>query len=359
MQKKVLFIINALTGGGMENVVLGILNAMEQGQYKADILTFYERDMSQAYKFRKYNCKIYQIPRISRGLLGFICNCRYLIKKNNYMYVHTLIDFAGILVCVASIGTKTKIICHSHNNKWIQIHNKLLQKTIQKMFRLFSCKLVAVSKEAGNYLFGTGKKEITIINNGIDLSKYKYDSHIRKSIRQKYNVNDKLVLGNVGRLALQKNPKKQLEIIEEILKKNENIEYWMIGDGEIKEDIKNMIIEKNLSEKVRMFGHRNDIPQLLQAMDIFILPSFNEGFPIALLEAQCSGLICFVSDAVPMEANVTGNVHYLNLDTSSEIWANEILKLQNGYLRQDQSYQLEKAGYDYNITYKQYLKLMQ
>lgn len=356
--KKVLIIINALTGGGMEEVALGILEAAGK-DFQIDMLTFYERDISQAHRFEAYGCRIYQIPKVSKNIVKFIFNCRKIIKDNNYEYVHTMIDFNGVLVCLAALKTNVKkVICQSHSNTWTRVNNPIIKKIIQRSFQLLPCTLTAVSKESGERLFGKGKKEIIYAKNGINLEKYKYDSAIRDGKRRELGVTNKLVVGNVGRLAEQKNHEKQVEIVRSLLDRYPEMEYWMIGDGENREWVKKLIVENKLENSVKLMSHRNDVSELLQAMDVFLLPSLFEGFPVSLVEAQCSGLLCIVSNNVPLECNITGNVYYFDLNESAEQWASKIEHAYINHIRKDQSMVLDKEGFNCKKSYNIYLQLM-
>lgn len=350
--------MNALTLGGMEEVVLGILKEMDT-TYSADILTFFERDISQASEFENYGCKIYQVPRMSKGTVEFIRNCRQLIHQNQYTHIFTMIDMGGILACLSALGTGTKVICASYTNKSLRITNVFIQKSIQYLFRFLPCTLISDTVEAGAYLFGTGKKNVTIIPDGFDISKYVFKDQVRKNVRKQYSVENKLVVGNIGRLVLQKNPEKQLDVFLELLKKHPASEYWMIGGGELQESVEIMIKERQLGKHVKLFGFQKNIDELLQAMDVFLFPSYQEGFGIALAKAQCCGLLCLASDCVPQESNLSGTVHYLKLDDSNQIWADTILKEIKNHVRIDQTEKVRKAGYDCKSTYKQYLKLME
>lgn len=97
-----------------------------------------------------------------------------------------------------------------------------------------------------------------------------------------------------------------------------------IGDGNLKDKINNKVEKLHLEDNVKMLGARTDISELMNAMDAFILPSLHEGFPIVLVEAQATGLRCYVADNITRDCNITGNVKYLPIDVTPEVWAETI-----------------------------------
>jgi len=193
---------------------------------------------------------------------------------------------------------------------------------------------------------GANYKEI---KNAIDISQYKYDEDIRIAYRKKYGVEDKFVIGNVGRLQFQKNQLFLLDIFASVLKKKPEAILWMIGQGEDEDKIREKIQKLNLGTAVKMLGVRNDVPNLLQAMDVFVFPSVFEGLGIALLEAQATGLTCIASkDVIPEEVKVTPQLQFVSLEESAEVWADRILNAEYCEKR-DTLFQLAmKAGYDIN-----------
>ena len=150
---------------------------------------------------------------------------------------------------------------------------------------------------------------------------------------------------------MQKNPIFAVNVFYEILKKNQNAVLWIIGDGDKKAAIEKRIKEFKIQDKVFMLGQRNDVSDLMQAMDILLFPSLYEGFGIVAIEAQCSGLRVAASDTVPDSVNLTGLVSFLPLSESPEYWAdyliNDQLMARN---REDMSEIIKNAGYDIKIA---------
>src|SRR5699024_12413484 len=124
-----------------------------------------------------------------------------------------------------------------------------------------------------------------VFNNGIDLEKFKYNEQVRKEYRKKLRLENKFVIGHIGRFNMQKNHHFLLQVFNELQKKRSNSILLLIGDGELKEDIIREVEQMGLKDKVRFLGVRKDTRELYQAMDIFLLPSFFEGFPVLAVES--------------------------------------------------------------------------
>ena len=187
-----------------------------------------------------------------------------------------------------------------------------------------------------------------IINNGIEVKKDLYNQDIRINKRQELELNEKdIVIGHIGRFVLQKSyTLPLLEIFRKLVDRNINYKLLLIGNGELEKEVVNKIEELKLKENVKVLGVRKDVNEILQAMDIFLLPSFHEGLPVTLVEAQGAGLKCFISDTVTKEIGLDiGLTEFISLNRPSEEWA-EIIDKNREYIRKDTIESLKSHGYD-------------
>lgn len=172
---------------------------------------------------------------------------------------------------------------------------------------------------------------VQIIHYGIEVKKFCFSKEKRDYWRKKLHLEDCLVIGCIGRLCYQKNHEFLLEIFKEINKKERNAKLLIIGRGELENEIRNMIQNQQLEDKTLLMGVRDDVNELLNAMDLFLLPSRYEGLGIVFVEAQANGLRCYTSaGVVPREANVCGNVTFIPLSKPAKIWAETILSAPRG-----------------------------
>lgn len=167
---------------------------------------------------------------------------------------------------------------------------------------------------------------VVVVRNGIDMEKFRNPGKSRDEVRKELGIPlSSFVLGHIGRFVKVKNHSFLLSVFESVVKKNSDSRLILIGDGEDRNKVEDEIREKHLTEKVIILSNRSDIPELLSAMDCFILPSLFEGFSVALLESQASGLRCVVSDRVPSEVYLSDFIVPLSLDASPEEWADNVL----------------------------------
>lgn len=171
------------------------------------------------------------------------------------------------------------------------------------------------------------------------------------------NVEDKLVIGHIGRFNEQKNHKFLIEVFEKIKEKNKNAILILVGKGNLEDEIKKQVKQLNLEDSVMFLGTRKDIPNLLMSMDILVFPSLYEGMPNTVIEAQATGLKCIISDTITREANITGLVKYLNISNTSIEWSNIIINDLN-YKRENITQKIKEKGYDIKDATNEFINVI-
>lgn len=247
---------------------------------------------------------------------------RILREKGPFDVIHCNMDlFNGInLMAAKSVGIPTRI-CHSHISE-SQYGTEGVKKLIVRVYRFLLRKLIKYSSTkmlgcsclANEYMYGDSWKEdqrCEIVYNGIDLDRFCLDSVLKE--------NRKGII-SIGRLTSIKNPYRMIDIIEELSKLRDDFCFTWVGDGILRDELEQKVKEKHLEKKISFLGRRNNIPELLKKNQYFLFPSLFEGLPITLIEAQCMGLDCFVSDSITKEVDV-GLCHYISLKRSSKKWA--------------------------------------
>jgi glycosyltransferase involved in cell wall biosynthesis len=294
---------------------------------------------------------IYRIPRFN-----MINIYSYLKKWNNlltdhkeYKIIHAHHTSPAFIYLLLAKSKGIKTISHSHTAGGNSIKSTL--KNISRYpLRLISDYLFACSKDAAYWMYGEKhSKNATIINNSIDIKLFLYNKESRSYMRNNLNIEDRFVIGHVGRFDNSKNHNFLIDIFQEIKKRKSNATLLLVGDGQLKNQIKEKVNKLDLSDSVIYTGVRSDVPDLLQSMDVFVFPSLYEGLPLVLIEAQAAGLKCFTSaDVVSDEARVTDLLEFIPLDKSPEEWAVKILEYADGYERINMGRKIIKAGYDVN-----------
>jgi len=301
--------------------------------------------------------KIYRVTLKSRNPFKCFFQTVILVKKGNYKIVHRHSNNA--IMCIdliaAKLGGAKTLIAHSHSSIVDSHLGRVINKIFRPLLNLVSTYKFACSKKAGIWLFG--KQMFTIINNGIDLEQFIYDKKVREVTRKKMHIENKFIIGHVGRFVYVKNHYFLIDILKKVKELTPNVVLVLVGDGPLRQKIELKIKEFDLSDNVILLGVRTDIVDLLQAMDVFVFPSLYEGLPVTLVEAQAVGLPCVISDTISSEVSLTTLIHRIPLNQSAAEWAKEIIKYKDILNRLNTHEDLKKAGYDIKYTVKYLEKL--
>lgn len=346
---RVLQVVGRMHRGGLETMIMNLYRNIDRTKVQFDFLVHYDNPGDYDEEIRELGGNIYSAPVMEHhNFFKYKKELKKIFKEHSYAIVHGHWTALGIFYLKEAKKHGAKIrIAHSHNTKSGRgikaFIIDLLQIRLERIANFyFSC-----SEDASPWLFSKkliDNGKVIVIHNAIDVAQYIYNREKRNQIRKNLSIEDKLIIGHIGRFSYQKNHSFLLEIFEKVLMEKTEAELWLIGTGEDFVNIKQRIEEKGLTSNVRLWGVRDDIADLMQAMDIFTLPSRFEGLGIVLVEAQAAGLPCVASDAVPREVNLTGNVEFLPLSKPSD-WAEKIMSFQD-FERKDMTKKIVQAGYD-------------
>lgn len=368
---KILFVFNQLLiKGGTESVMLNIFDSIDQNKFHIDFLLMHDaqiEDKTEASRYlRKKGAAVYYYTPLKNGLFQSRKSLEYFFKSHQYDIVHTHMNALGaaVLRVAKKYGVPVRV-AHSHNT-WhqLEIHNPkdllhyLYLEKERKQLRRVATHYIGCSEEAGEWLFG--KKlcrtpEYFTFKNAIDVEKYQYNPEVRQKLRTEYHLDNQFVVGHVGRFDYQKNHVFLIHAFERLHQKNANTKLMLIGIGEYFEKMQELVRQLKLEDSVLFLGKRSDVPQLLQAMDVFFMPSHFEGLPVSLIEAQAAGLKCLVSDQVSRQADISGNVQFLGIgEIDLNHWVNAAETIMND--KNDRKTPIEairKNGYDMKFNIKQ------
>ncbi|MBP1564498.1 MAG: glycosyltransferase [Oscillospiraceae bacterium] len=353
MKKKVLHIGTSGGRGGIETFILNVSSYMDKSQYDFSIVADCENAIIEE-DFKKIGDVIY-IPAITKNKLGYLKGIWCTIDKNKFDIVHihknSLSNPFPILICKIK-GIKN-VILHSHNtmpaNGGASV---LIHKIFRKVLNIFSIKRIACSKLAAEWMFGSNSnKDIVVLKNGVDTDKLKFDKIIRQRKRYELGIDyEGLAICSVGRLSEQKNTMFILKIFEEICIRKDDVHLFLIGNGPLKEKAQAYAASSKYCTQIHFLGIRQDIPNFLQGMDLFLMPSLYEGLPIAAIEAQAASLPLLISDTVDSDVKILDSTEFENLNSSAEDWAIHCLELVEKNERKDVSEKIYQSGYDLKKT---------
>lgn len=246
-------------------------------------------------------------------------------------------------------------ISHSHNAK-STINLKYMFLCYEKAFiknvatDWFMCSTLAGEWTYGKKAVKDGK--CIFLKNGIETQNYVYNRKIREEKRKELGITDNFVIGHIGRFMQQKNHTFLIDIFSKVKKMNPKSKLLLVSEGRLFDDIKQKVSSYGLQNDVLFLGFRSDVNKLMQAMDVFVLPSLWEGLPFTLIEAQAAGLPCVISDVISDESIVTDLIKKESLKQSAEVWAKEILDIYNAKTRKDTSNLVKEAGFDIQTSAK-------
>lgn len=322
-----------------------------------------------AANLRKYGCEVHYIGRKGNKVakqFAYYLKLKQLCKNKNYDCVHIHSDVSNKML-ILGLATKKigarHIILHSHATGVDGEHRKL-KKAVHYAGRIFlplvGTDFVACSDLAAQWMFpNVDKNNLRLIHNGIELEKFRYNEDDRKIARKELGLTDELLIGHIGRFAYQKNHEYILKIFREALKLNPKAKLLLIGKGPMEKRIKELSEEMELMPKIIFYGTSNNIEHLLQAMDVFVLPSHFEGLPIVGVEAQAAGTPTIFSDKITKSAGLTKICDFLPITNESlSQWARKVCMYgEKGH--EDTYEQLKMQGFDIQTTIDEFVRLYQ
>ena len=270
--------------------------------------------------------------------------------EHNIIHGHYFTISAVYFKIAKRAGRITVGHCHCTPRPSELWENKM-RKTIENLYMAkvekYSDYCLACSKDAGKWLFP--RRGFQVLNNAIDAKNFRYNKEIAEDVRQEFKLGNCFVVGSVGRFNLQKNPLGIVDIFYLIQLRRPDSKLIWVGDGPMRKAAEDKIKSLGVESKVLFLGVRSDVARLLQAMDVFVFPSFFEGLGVALIEAQAAGVECFCSDVVPNEAGVTDLCRFLPLDDMNN-WVEEICRIPANREHPDMMQLIIDANYDIQTT---------
>ena len=331
---RILHIISSLTiDSGVASFVMNYYRNIDRNEVQFDFLYFVKLDKELLNEIKRLGGNVYFVNKPSlKHILKTYWEFDKFFKNNACKYIAVHLHEVYLVHFIKHFCKKYSIkylITHAHTTKYSDNPKNALRNKIMCLgLNHTATNYFACSKAAGEFYYGKRAVEkglVKVIPNAIDLKKYKFSQVVREKVRKTLNIEDKFVVGHIGRMASQKNQKFLLKIFADVRKENSKAVLLIIGDGPLRNDLENEITRLKLKDSVILLGVRNDVPELLMAMDVFVLPSLFEGLGIVAIEAQATGLKCILSENVPKEVDC-GICEFVSLNTYIRSWSNCILK---------------------------------
>ena len=338
-------------GGGVEAVIMNYYRHIDRSKIQFDFICDEDSTDIPYKEIEKLGGKVIICPPYQK-IFKYIKELKRIYKENDYQIVHSNINTLSIFPLYAAKKAGVPIrIAHSHSTANKKEWKKTMIKNILRPFsKLYANKYVCCSELSGRWLFGNktyDKGKVYLLNNAIDLDKFKYDEKVREAKRKEMGIADEtIVIGHIGRFVEQKNHRFLIDIFNELHKKESNSILLLAGQGPLMNEMKQKVKDLGLEDSVRFLGQRSDAAELYQAFDLFLLPSLYEGLPVVGVEAQATGNLCYLSDAMTKETKVLDSTKFMSLGQTAEEWAIAILNDIKKYKKQDTKEEVSKYGFN-------------
>lgn len=336
---------------GITGVIMNYFENIEDSSVSMDFVVINDVDEGLKERIRIKSeklsspSKIFKIHGRNKNPFGYIKTLTRILKEGQYDIIHIHGNSATMLTeLIAAKKAKVKVrIVHSHNTTCTHkiIHNLAKRRFHKSYTHRFAC-----GEMAGKWLYDN--RDFTVINNGVDTLKFKFNNDLRENVREELGLKDKKVIGHIGHFSYQKNHEYVLKLFSEVRKKDPAYELILLGDGKLKEDMIEYAHQLGITPWVNFVGRTHEVVKYMHVFDILILPSRFEGLPLTIVEAVSNALPCIISDKVSKEAIIGEFVKSISLEDMNE-WVQAILDM-NINVREDNKLKsialVEKKGYD-------------
>lgn len=380
----IMYFVSGLISGGVERMIANWTQKLDNREYEF-IVVYQHKAVTQCLKMiEESGCHAIRITARNENFIKNMIDSYRVIRLYHPDIVHSNMNLMNFCALIPAKLMNIKVrICHSHI---ADKKKNFLYRLVEIIFRLLNIMSstinMACGEDAAKYLFGkkistislqeavnffkTGqnikfrKNNVIIVNNAIDFEQFCY---VKENFRNRYNLQEKIIIGHVGRFTEQKNQKRLLEIFCEYHKLHENAVLLIAGTGELKEQLEKYVNELGIVVNVIFLGVLEDMKAFYSSIDILLLPSLYEGFPVVALEIQAAGKPALFSDQIDSSSKITDLVHFVSLKKSNSDWAKAIDYVLKSYNNIDFKHELTAAGYNINeeikkldYLYRQFIK---
>lgn len=347
---KILQVVNLNKESGVASIVMNLYRNINSDKIQFEFITWnIDKTHSYIEEILTRGDQVHIVPYYKKNWCCFKKNVVEILAHGDFYGIHCHEYLVSIPFLYWSKKKDIPLrIIHSHNptiDSWIKRKITVFSRLV---FKRYATTYVACSQDASDFLFGKNVSPL-ILKNGIDVKKYKYSDEIHIALRSKLGLDNKFVIGNIGRMVLQKNQHFLLHVFAHISNENPNAFLLLIGDGELMPQLKKEAKELGLDNKILFTGIKSNISELLNVMDVFVLPSLYEGLPLVLIEAQANGLPCIISDNITSEVKINSNLLMLSLNDGSKVWSKKIQESENSRISSGEE-NIANAGFDINLS---------
>lgn len=319
--------------GGISTVVLNYYRFIDRSKIHFDVALNSDIFGQNGAALAQLGVNFYHLPMKSKGILNYFKALSRLLRENQYDAIHVHeSETSYVSLAIAKMAGIPKRFAHAHTTSPVySLKDEIKRLSGCVLNYHFATCIIACGKLSGQRVFGKinmQRKKSIVLPNAIDTDIFSYNEQVRNNVRKKMQLENKLTIGMIGRLSAEKNHMFALNIMKQLHYVCPDATLLIVGNGPEEKAILNKIADEQMEAYVTMLGRRSDVAQICQALDVLIMPSFSEGFPVAAVEAMAAGLPVLLSDTITSELSFGHNVHYLSLKNSA-IWVNMLLEYQD------------------------------
>lgn len=355
---RVLHVIGAMDRGGAETTVMNLYRTVDRDVVQFDFLVHEERTCDFDEEISDLGGRLYRVPRFNgANLFHYARLCRKVFEEHpEHRIVHGHIGSSAAVYLSEAKRAGRFAIAHSHAQFFLPGFAGLAFRAVSWPTRFVADYFFACSPEAGKDRFGqrvVDGDRFSVLNGGIDLGRYACSASERQRAKRAFGVEGRPVFGHVGRLAPEKNHAFLLEAFARIRKELPDAVLLLAGRGPLESELREQARSLGLDGAVDFLGVREDVPEVLRALDVFLLPSVKEGLALAAVEAQAVGLPCVLSTGVPPLACITDCAVRMPLESGTSSWAQRAVDLWRAVPQEGWTDGVDKvraAGFDVRQT---------
>lgn len=322
---RVLQVVTHMERGGLETMLMNYYRSIDREKVQFDFLVHRQERAAYDDEIEALGGRIYRLPRLVPWSISYNRTLdTFFGEHKEYCIVHVHQDCLSSVILKAAKKHGVPVrIAHSHTANQDKNIKYLIKLFYKRFIPRYSTDLFACSKQAGDWMFSGA--HFQVLKNAIETNLYRFNSATRERVRKDLGISeDTMVVGHVGRFSPPKNHDFLVNIFAETLKIESDTRLLLVGDGELRSRIEEKVRALGIAEKVIFTGVRSDVPDLMQAMDVFLFPSLYEGLGIVLIEAQAAGVPCVISNSMPEACDITNLISRCDLAEDLKVWVQAI-----------------------------------
>ncbi|MBR1792395.1 MAG: glycosyltransferase [Bacteroidales bacterium] len=352
---RILMVLDNTGRGGSQSFVMNVCRHINWDRFQIDIAITRNKRGGYDEEMAHLGCQIHNLVHFELLNYRQYVSCwNSFLDENHYDIVHGNVSGPAAIYLRIAHQHGCVTILHSHSSgyrgNWIE---RLVKRVMAPYAKHHADLWFACAHQAAIRLFGKDyvvDSRYQLIPNAIDVSCYKFDESIRDLVRSRHNISaSTFVCGHVGSFSRPKNHEFLLRVFAQLHKNKPDSKLLLVGDGYLREEIVTLIRKMDLQEAVIMTGNVGNVEEYLMAMDVMIFPSLFEGFGLAVLESQASGLPTIISNTIPEDVVLSDLVQSQSLNDSPQKWADEALRMAS-MPRNREDYNQIIADTPYNIN---------